>query len=441
MRVHRFAAGLVCAALSAAAGARAQTAPAPAAVTSALPLRLELGNSKLDAETVRKAIEIELKQPIMLETSQAGTPEAPGLSVVAHENHTVTVSYRTSAGTTRSRSIRLPEDSSRGAEVIALLSGNVSRDEAAELLADLAAKSAPAAEAAGTTSDDSRAAGQEPSAKPDASAQPTAIETRPPASPDRAQPSSPIPLIDTPPPAINLSLVPSLTLYPKSEQRAFAIELGLVSSHVGALRGAGLNLFLLHTERDVRGVSFATIYNQTGGLVNGISGSAFVHRRQRLRGCEFSGLLNLGSADGQGLALAGLVNLGRGFEGLQAAGLVNWSNEFEGAQAAGIVNRARAITGLQAAGLVNIADSISGLQLGVVNVAGDVHGVQLGVVNVAKHVDGTSIGLVSVANNGRVQPVVWASSSQALNAAAKFTVGPLYTQAGLGYAPRDQTYS
>ena len=28
-----------------------------------------------------------------------------------------------------------------------------------------------------------------------------------------------------------------------------------------------------------------------------------------------------------------------------------------------------------------------------------------------------------------------------LNAAAKFTVGPIYTQAGLGYAPGDQTYS
>lgn len=77
----------------------------------------------------------------------------------------------------------------------------------------------------------------------------------------------------------------------------------------------------------------------------------------------------------------------------------------------------------------------------MVNVAGDVHGLQLGVVNVAKHVDGTSIGLVSVADNGRVQPVLWASSSLPLNAAAKFTVGAIYTQAGLGYAPGNQTYS
>jgi hypothetical protein len=70
-----------------------------------------------------------------------------------------------------------------------------------------------------------------------------------------------------------------------------------------------------------------------------------------------------------------------------------------------------------------------------------VHGLQLGVVNVAKRVTGTSLGLVSVADNGRVQPVLWTSSSQPFNAAAKFTVGPFYTQAGLGYAPGTRTYT
>ena len=88
-----------------------------------------------------------------------------------------------------------------------------------------------------------------------------------------------------------------------------------------------------------------------------------------------------------------------------------------------------------------MAETLRGLQLGVVNVAGEVHGVQLGVVNVAKHVDGTSIGLVSVADNGRLQPVLWASTLMPINAAMKFTVGPLYTQAGFGYAPSNDTYT
>ena len=259
--------------------------------------------------------------------------------------------------------------------------------------------------------------------------------------------------------------------YLRSEQRIFTAELGLLYSHVGELHGAGLNLFALRTERDVRGFSFATFYDSTSGTVSGVSGSGILNRTHRLRGFEFSGLLNLGSADGQGFAAAGLGNLTQDFkgfqaagltngsmqfQGLQAAGLVNWArgarglqaagilnraDGFRGLQAAGILNRAGAFSGLQAAGVVNVAGELSGFQLGIVNVAGDVHGVQLGVVNIAKRVDGTSVGLVSVADNGRVQPVLWTSSAQTLNAAAKFTVGPIYTQAGLGFARGNQTYT
>ena len=90
---------------------------------------------------------------------------------------------------------------------------------------------------------------------------------------------------------------------------------------------------------------------------------------------------------------------------------------------------------------MNSAETVHGLQLGIVNVAGEVHGTQIGVVNVAKHVEGTSLGLVSVAGNGRIQPVLWTSTLLPLNAAMKFTVGPLYTQAGLGYAPDNDTYT
>jgi len=232
-----------------------------------------------------------------------------------------------------------------------------------------------------------------------------------------------------------------MTLYHPSEQLIFVAELGFGYSHLGELRGLGFNAFVLRTERNMRGVSFATFYHDVGGMVTGIAGSAFISRRQRLKGVEFGGIANLGSADAKGIAAAGLLNWERDFEGVQAAGLGNRANRFQGVQVAGVFNRAGAFTGVQVAGALNIADSIAGLQLGIVNVAGDVHGLQLGVVNVAKHVDGTSLGLVSVADNGRVQPVLWASSSQLLNAAAKFTVGSFYTQVGVGYAPVDRTYT
>ena len=441
MRVHELATCLLFAALSATAAARAETAPAAAtpapATATALPLRLELGSSKLDAESVRRAIERELQHAVRI---GAAPSEGESLSVVVHPDHSATVTYRASNGVLRSRSIGIPQDSSPAAEVIALLAGNLSRDEAAELLADLLARTAPPARSATEASAEAVTASTE-LAKPDTGAKAPKTERPPPTSPKREPTSNLPPLLGTPFPAVNLSLAPPLTLYRSSERRIFSGEFGIGYSHVGELHGAGLNLLLLRTERDVQGISFGTLYNDTGGTITGAAGSALINRRQRLRGVAFSGVLNLGSSDARGVSVAGLTNLEQDFEGVQTAGLLNWAGTFQGLQAAGALNRAGAFTGLQAAGAVNIADSMTGLQLGVVNVAGDVHGAQVGVVNVAKHVDGTSIGLVSVADNGRVQPVLWASSSRPLNGAMKFTVGPLYTQVGLGYAPGNQTYA
>jgi len=469
MKTHWLATVLVFAALSLTRGAHAQSAVvAPSATRDALQLELDLGNSNLDAELVRKAIELELKRPVSL--VPRGTEHA-GLSVKAQSNHTVTVSYRSGTGELRTRSIGIPEDSARGAEVIALLSGNLSRDEAAELLASLTAKTAPAA-AAG----DPAAAVAESAPNPDSKkavepqAAPITAEKRP-AQSKPAPPSSEPTLIQTPFPAFNLSLFAPVALYRPSERRIFTGELGLFYSHIGELRGVGVNVFALRVERDVRGVTIATFYNDTAGKLTGVATSAIFSRRQQLRGCEVSGLVNLGTGNGEGVAAAGLLNLSRNFEGVQAAGLINRANTVQGVQAAGLVNRswglegvqaaalanfagdtrgvqaaalinrAAAVTGVQAAGVVNVAQSVEGFQLGVVNVSGEVHGVQLGVVNVAKRVNGTSVGLVSVAENGRVQPVIWASSAQPLNAAAKFIVGPLYTQAGLGYSPSNKTYT
>jgi hypothetical protein len=287
--------------------------------------------------------------------------------------------------------------------------------------------------------------------------------------PPKAKPLPP--LIETPFPAVNLSLWAPVALYPQSEQRIFSGELGLVYSHVGALNGVGLNVFVLRTERDVHGLTLATFYDETKGTVFGVTSSAIVSRRQGLHGLEFSGILNIGTGETRGVSAAGLLNLARdaeglqvaGFinradalrgvqaaglfnraqdgEGLQVAGLMSWASDFQGLQAAGLINRAKAFSGLQASGVLNVAGPLSGLQVGIVNVAGDVDGAQIGLVNVAKHVRGTSLGLVSVAENGRAQLVTWWSNLQPFNAAGKFAVGPFYTQAGLGLAPGKQRYS
>ena len=423
MRAWTFATCLALSAASCAASALAQdpsSAAAPAA-SAPLPLSVRLNHTSLDPEAIRKAVELELKRPVTLVKDQSETTQS--LSVVIHPDHSVTVAYRARDGLTRTRSIGLPEDAARSAEVIALLAGNLSRDEAAELLASLAAKARPSSAAAAAPSTDT----PEASAPPDAPAQPSPTESKPAAVQPANEPAPPAheALLAAPVP-IDFSLFAPWALYRDSQRRWFNAELGLAYSHVGELRGFGLNVFVLHTERDVRGVSVATLYNRTDGQVSGLAAAAIANRTRDVLGAQVSGVLNLGSGEVQGLSLAGVANAQRDVLGVQAAGAFN---------------RARRVEGLQLSGAVNVAQSVRGLQLGVVNVASEVEGVQLGVVNVARHVHGTSIGLVSVADNARLQALLWASSLMPIDAALKFTVGPLYTQAGLGYAPGNDTYT
>ena len=437
MKAWNIASGLCLLALSVAARSQAQSAPAratvvetppaPAAASAAaaprspLALSVQLNHAALDPEAIRKAIELELNRPVILRND---APEnAPTLAVIANPNHTVTVSYRTANGLIRTRTIGLPQDHARSAEVIALLSGNLSRDEAAELLAALtpqpAAAPAPAPVPAAPASNSAAAS---PAASPTAS--PAANESGHGHEYGIELAARKLPRLLFAP--LNLSLASPLALYPDSPRRLLNAELGLAYGHVGELHGFGLNVLALHTERDVRGVTFATIDNRTDGTVTGLASAAVVNRNQQLVGAEIGGVLNFGSGQVQGVSVAGAAN---------------WHRDVLGLQAAGAFNRARRVEGLQLSGALNIAESVRGLQLGVVNVAGEVHGAQIGVLNIAKHVHGTSVGLVSVADNGRLQPVLWVSTLMPINAAMKFTVGPLYTQVGLGYAPGNETYS
>ena len=432
MKAWKFASCLGLLALGVAARSQAQSAPAaavaaspaPTAANAPLALSVQQNHVALDPEAIRKAVELELSRPVVL--SNDAPENAPTLVVSANPNHTVTVSYRAPSGLTRTRTIHLPRDHARNAEVIALLSGNLTRDEAAELLAALAPQpaTAPASDAAApapTSPTTNAAASNAPAPSPPMGAN-APVERAAPASTAPSAPTS-SPLLFAP---LNLSLASPLALYPDSPRRLLYVELGLAYGHVGEVHGLGLNLLALHTERDVRGVSLATMYNRSDGTVTGFTSAALVERSHRVMGAEASGVLNLGNDLVQGLTVAGAVN---------------WHKDVLGVQAAGAFNRARRIEGLQLSGAVNIAESVHGLQLGVVNVAGEVHGAQIGVVNIAKHVHGTSVGLVSIADNARLQPVLWTSTFMPVDAAMKFTVGPLYSQLGLGYAPGNETYT
>lgn len=380
------------------------TPSSPAKARATLSLSVELGATEhaatpANAEAIRNALELELRRPVALSASNADAD----LRVLLNPNRTVTVGFRGPNGP-RTRTIGLPQDPVRGPEVIALLAGNLTRDEAAELLAELGAEQAADTSREATTN------------RPESVPQP--MPTPPQAAPivprrapaPRSKPDSakqaPRALAEAP---FNLSLAAPIALFPRSSQRSFNLELGLFYSHVGELRGVGLNAIALNSEGRVQGLGAAGVAQSSGSV--------------------------------DGAQLSGAVNISRGpSRGVSAAGALNLGNDLVGTQLAGAMNRAHDVEGLQAAGAVNIASRISGLQIGVVNVAREVNGLQLGVVNVAQHVKGTSIGLVSVAGNGRVQPVLFASTQAALNAGVKFTIGPIYSQLGLGYPAGGQGF-
>jgi hypothetical protein len=433
MRVRALPLCVTLAALCAGRLSHAQAiAPAPSAPSAPdspsitpLPLTVTLGDSKLGAEAIRRAIELELKRPVALSKSSTLPESAPsgasGLFVVVRADHTVTVSFHAESGVTRTRSIGLPQDPARGAEVIALLSGNLSRDEAAELLASLAAKAdANAAAENASTAAPAAAEPSKPTPSPVAPAPKTAAS-----APKKSKPDLNGDLLTAPYPAFDVTLAPPLSLIPNSERHLINLELGLAYSHVGALNGMGFNVLLLRTERDVTGFSYATLYNRTGGTTYGVSGAALLNR----------------GGDVQGATFAGLASFQRDLQGYALSGMVNRSRNVVGGQLAGVVNSADELSGLQLSGIVNVADRIRGAQVGLINVAGHVEGLQLGLVNVAKHVDGAALGLVSIAGNGRAQALLWASTFMPLNAAAKFTVGAFYTQLGGGYQPSNHTYT
>jgi hypothetical protein len=155
-------------------------------------------------------------------------------------------------------------------------------------------------------------------------------------------------------------------------------------------------------------VSFATRSSgsQGAGAVAIAGGSA---------GLQVAGALTASGGD-VGSQIAGAVNLARGKAGLQLAGAANVAGGATTTQLAGAMNISggRAITQLagamnisggtthtQVAGAVNIARDVKGVQIAPLNIARKVDGVQVGVVNIGGGNDGISLGLLNIVPGGR----------------------------------------
>jgi hypothetical protein len=380
------------------------------------------------AERVARAIESELDRPVVLLASDAACP-APCASVVIDGRGTATVRLTSDQGELRQRTISVPRDPAGTAEVIALLVGNLARDEASAIIEDIDAEDADAAapeaeldapvvDAAETPAADELPAeaaapvvadGGGPVPEPEAAA---GVPPTPVAAPGVVL--APGALAATAPPLVDSAASP------EADGRT-SLSIGLVP-YVGLRFGGayrrGLSIYAIAGySHESHVLSIAGAVDVVRGDVYGAQIGGAVATAGRVRGFQIAGAVayagkvegaQVGGAvaasnGGAGVQIAGAASYANGTAGTQIAGAVSTARGGAGVQIAGAVNTAGGNVGTQIAGAVNVARGhVYGAQIGVVNVAGEVDGVQIGVVNVARKSNGgLSLGLINVVPGGR----------------------------------------
>jgi hypothetical protein len=391
-----------------------------------LPAVIDVGGSELDAAEVKSAIERELGVKLVIDAAAQERLE------VTTTGRRANVTYYAPEREPVTRSVDLPHDHERALETIAFLAGNLARDEASELLAQLAPPP-------GTEPDSVPRPEEPPAPKPEA-------PKPPPPAPPAPKPAEPA-LIEPKHFAANASFYYPLTALKHTEQRRLNLEIGIAYSHIGALHGIGGTLG----------------YFRSDGLVEGFSAALGWNRSGPVKGLQFGGLVNEGYGELHGISFASLVNTRDGdtngiqggllfakthlILGTQASAIAAVATEVQGIQVGvivavagpvqggqiGLVNVAGPVEGMQF-GLVNTSGPVQGTQIGLVNTGGKVYGFQFGLVNVADEIHGGALGLVSVAKNGRLQPATWFSGpNETFLLGLKSVTDWTYTQFGVGY--------
>jgi hypothetical protein len=319
------------------------------------------------------------------------------------------------------------DDASVQAEAV-LLASNLARDEARELLDELASRPAPPQPAA-----------------------PAAERPTPPAAPEErwigtfgllypVATNAGHPNVRS---ALDLSILYGRIGRSDAFQMSFGVahasrsatglQLAAVPISGGSLDGAQLGLGATIALGPVSGAQLGTGASIAGDSVDGAQlsvGVAYAHGP--VTGVQASAGFNYaGGLDGAQLAAGG--NIARGpVSGAQlSAGFNLATKEVSGAQVTAGVNIATdRLEGAQA-GIVNVGGEVSGAQLGLVNVGRRVKGLQLGLVNIAEEVDGVAIGVATITKDS-IHPIVWASNLADTNAGIKFTTKYIYTLAAVG---------
>ena len=391
--------------------------------------------SGLDAGEIRRAIALELGVSVLPAPTAAGPSDT--LDVTVHSQPLrAEVVFRSKSGKKVARSISLPAEPHRATETIALLAGNLVRDEAAELLAAMNAAGATAtspagsraaAKPAGSSGSGTAAAG--PSAATATKPTPPSDQAKPEArasnaKADAAKPSKTDPDSAAQPPepelesdVIDLAFFHPISYPSHSLKKSFVIELGLLYGRIGALEGAGMVVGVSRVHRHVYGAQLSGLVTVDHGKVHGVSYAGIATWVEgEVRGAVGAGVYSHVKGTVHGVNAAPVAYAG-GLDGLEAA-VVSVSGDGRGVQL----------------GVANVARDQSGLQLGLVNVGRRLSGVQLGLVNVAEEVDGAPVGLVSITRDTDYSAVTYSSLRFPVNAAFKMRNGYVFSELGGGVA-------
>ncbi len=393
--------------------------PAPVGVTQTLRTAITLQNTDLTRPEIARATAEELGTQLRV----GPVPDTAERYLMIRVSGTeATVEFHAPEGASVGRSVTLPEDHDRALETIALLAANLVRNEADELLEELARKAEAARRSAELAAEEGAATTPpEAAEKPSEPPAPKTAAPVPAEAPKKTQAASPKtapPLIDS---DFNASLWHPVALYRDSHLRRIHLELGLGYSRVGAIEGLGVTVGATLMHRGFRGLVATGVGSWASGDSDGLAASGlFVGGTGRFRGVQASGLAAVqlgatgtsirdnwaGGATFQGAQFGGFLNyVGGSVTGIQATAANIATGPVEGAQLGAVNLSGGAIQGLQG-GAVNIdwykkaekRNTSAGGQIGAANVGcGGLEGAQIGVANViVGALQGAQVAVVNV---------------------------------------------
>lgn len=433
----------------AAAPAAAQpiTQPSQVAAAPALGVEVLAPDGALDGPAVRAALAAELAVEITDATAFA--PSLGRLEIAAAEGE-LSIAYHPTAGTVIERTLALPVAPEERVQLVAYVAANLVRDQAGEILADLAPP-APA------------------------------VIIPPPAPPPRAPLAPPTRRVAAtlgfvPPLALDRALgervvvgfglhvlvgmttgseVASISgLVDVQRERARGVQLAGIAAAAGRLEGVQIGGVAALADGRAGGIQIGGIAASARAVHGAQLGGVAVHARGRVDGLQLAGAGTVAERDTSGAQVGGVVAATRGaLEGVQVGGVLAAATRVRGVQLAGVaalaptrvdglqIGGAAAIApgrveGLQIGGAVTYGGDVHGMQVGVVNVAGRMRGVQLGVVNLSNEsADAIPIGLINYARDGRLAAESWVETSQLSAVAVRHGTRRIHNVWGVGWAP------